>query len=337
MTSARTRLPLNPRTPPIELLARIGPDAAAEPISAAEAIEYCRGLATSHYENFSVLTKLVPIELRDDFAAVYAFCRWADDLGDETGNTADARARSEILLAWWRGELDTCFSGGESKHPVFIALRATHERHPLLGSKPFHDLIDAFVQDQRTTRYHSWEQLIDYCARSANPVGRIVLTLAGHAPPEHDPKSAPLYEKSDATCTALQLINFWQDVRRDLLERDRIYIPEIGPHGPTGITAELLKNWITQEGDPRARVPYIRAVRRLVDDTAELFAKGRDLPNLINPKIAPVVWLFGAGGEAILSSVRRMGCATLWDRPRLSAPEKALLVARAWLRSKRRR
>lgn len=336
MPASETSLTLDPRTPPIELLDRIGPDAAPMALSAPAALEYCRGLARTHYENFSVLTSLVPMELRDDFAAVYAFCRWADDLGDETGSTPEARERSERLLAWWRQELDACFAAeGLVRHPVFVALRATRERHPFLGPKPFRDLIDAFVQDQRVTRYQSWEQVLDYCTRSANPVGRIVLTLGGHAPPEHDPKSAELYAKSDATCTALQLINFWQDVRRDLVERDRVYLPEQGPYGPTGITAELLKDWMAREDDPRARVPYIRVVRGLVEATEELFATGRDLPTRINPKIAPVVWLFGAGGEAILSAVRRNGCTTLWKRPKLSAPEKALLFARAWVRSKR--
>lgn len=329
-------LKLDPRTPPIELLDRVGPDAAPMEMSPSAAMEYCRGLARTHYENFSVLTSLVPVELRDDFAAVYSFCRWADDLGDETGNTPEAREKSERLLAWWRGELDACFSvDGVVRHPVFVALRATRARHPLLGPKPFRDLIDAFVQDQRVTRYQTWGQLLDYCSRSANPVGRIVLTLGGHAPPEQDARSAELYAQSDATCTALQLINFWQDVRRDLVERDRVYVPEQGPYGPTGITAEVLRDWMAREDDPRARVPYIRAIRGLVKITADLFAAGRGLPERVNPKIAPVVWLFGAGGEAILSAVSRNGCTTLWSRPKLSGPEKALLVARAWFRAKR--
>ncbi len=337
MTEIGTPAALDPRTPPIELLGVVGPDApaGAEPLSEEESLAYCHGLATTHYENFSVLSSLVPKGLRDDFAAVYAFCRWADDLGDETGNTPEARAQSERLLGWWRGELDACFGDGPTRHPVFVALRRTRMRHRFLGPRPFHDLIDAFVQDQRVTRYRTWDQVLDYCTRSANPVGRIVLTLAGHAPPEHDPRSALLYAKSDATCTALQLINFWQDVRRDLVERDRIYVPEMGPDGPTGITPEMLREWLEQGDDPRARVPYIRGVRRLVDRTELLFAEGRDLPELIDPGVAPVVWLFGAGGEAILSAVRGMGCATLWGRPRLSRVEKGMLVARAWWRSVR--
>lgn len=339
--------PLDPRTPPIELLRRVGPEgerdgAGASVLTYDQAIAYCRGLATTHYENFSVLTSLVPERLRDDFAAVYAFCRWADDLGDETGSTPEARARSERLLGWWKDELRRCFAVGENggaNHPVYIALRATAQRHPHLTPKPFEDLIDAFVQDQRVgtleNPYQTWEQVVDYCTRSANPVGRIVLTIGGHPPPEVEPGNADRYTMSDATCTALQLVNFWQDVRRDLLERGRVYVPITGPDGqPTGITPGLLRDWAHRDDDPRARVPFIRGLRPLVEHTAALFDKGRPLPATLDSGLAPVVWLFSAGGDAILRAVQRMGCATLWGRPRLAAPQKAWLVGRAWFRSK---
>ena len=337
---------LDPRVPPIDLLPLVGPDAqtanSVPACSPAQAIAYCRGLATSHYENFSVLTSLVPASLRDDFAAVYAFCRWADDLGDETGAGPEARARSESLLAWWRTSLGGCHaaarttdgSGGHSteaplgtahpSHPVYIALAQTFRRHPALELKPFGDLIDAFIQDQRVTRYQTFEQCVDYCSRSADPVGRIVLQLGGYP---NIPANADRYAMSDATCTALQLINFWQDVRRDLLERDRVYLPELD----TGISADMLRDWAHRPDDPAARVPYIRAVRGLIDRTAELFDQGRPLPAALDPSLAPVVWLFGAGGEAILRAVEGMGCATLWSRPRLSRFTKAGLVGRAYL------
>lgn len=328
---------LDPRTPPMALLPLVGPDASSRPaVSEPDAIAYCRGLATSHYENFSVLTSLVPERLRDDFAAVYAFCRWADDLGDETGNTPEARATSERLLAWWKRELRACFQDDAASvsHPVFVALRSVRNRHPVLTLKPFEDLIDAFVQDQRVMRYDSWEQVLDYCTRSANPVGRIVLMLGGYAPPEVDSSNTERFIMSDATCTALQLINFWQDVRRDLLERDRIYIPVIGPDGPTGITPDLLRDWMLRPEDPRARVPFIRAMRPLVDRTEELFRQGEPLPKLLSKDLAPVVWLFGAGGRCILSRVRQIGCATLWHRPTVTKADKAMLMARAYLRAK---
>lgn len=329
---------LDPRVPPIDLLPIIGPDAtplARGPVTLAAALEYCRGLATTHYENFSVLTSLVPARLRDDFAAVYAFCRWADDLGDETGADDAARARSLALLDWWKRETVACFdvgAGAPPAHPVFIALRETARKHAAhgLSARPFLDLVDAFEQDQRITAYETWDQCVDYCTRSANPVGRIVLVLGGYAPPEIDGTNAERFAMSDATCTALQLINFWQDVRRDLLERDRVYLPS----SETGITPEMLRAWVNTPDDAAARVRYIRAVRPLVERTSALFAAGRPLPRLLDPGLAPVVWLFGAGGEAIVRAVERMGCATLWQRPRLGRVTKAALVARAWVRSR---
>jgi squalene synthase HpnC len=323
---------LDPHTPTMELLGRYGPaSAVADAPTSEESLGYVRGLARTHYENFTVLSRLVPERLRDDFAAVYAFCRWSDDLADETGATAEARAKSLELLRWWRAELDACFRGGETRHPVFIALRATAERHrETLAARPFHRLIDAFEQDQRVTRYETWEQVLGYCDGSANPVGRIVLALGGYADtPEH----AERFRLSDCTCTALQLINFWQDVRRDLLDRDRVYIPS----KETGITAEMLQDWVNRGHDPQARVPYIRGVRPLVERTAAMFAEGAALPSMLRADIAPVVRLLGSGGMAVLRSVERAGCATLWTRPKLGKAMALWLVARAWMGSRRAR
>lgn len=318
---------INPHTPVIDLLPRLGPGAGAPGVSREESLWYVRGLARSHYENFSVLTSLVPAGLRDDFASVYAFCRWADDLGDETGSGGAARERSLELLGWWREQLGTCFDlEREPTHPVMVALRGTVDRHGL-ARKPFDDLIDAFVQDQRVTRYRTWDQLVGYCGLSANPVGRIVLHLGGY--PENE-QNAERYAMSDATCTALQLINFWQDVRRDLDERDRVYIPE----QDTGISAEMLRDWAGRGDDPRARVPYIKAVRGLVQRTGGLFERGAALPGALDPSVRPVVWLFGAGGRATVRAVESIGCATLWERPRLSKATKARLVAQAWVMSR---
>jgi squalene synthase HpnC len=321
---------LNAATPPIQLLSQLGPDApgGSPVLSPDQAGRYCRELALSHYENFSVLSRLVPERLRPDFAAVYSFCRWSDDLADETGPTAADRERSLRLLAWWRSGLTRCFSDSPPEpdtHPVYIALRQMRTRHPALSDKPFHDLIDAFVQDQHVTRYASWDQCVDYCTRSANSVGRIVLALGGYG---DTPANAERYRLSDATCTALQLINFWQDVRRDLLERDRIYLPL----PELGINASDLRAWADRPDDPGVRVPYIRAVRPLVDRTSELFDLGRPLPRMLDRELGPVVWLFGAGGEAILRSVEAIGCATLWQRPSLSPITKGLLLARAMLK-----
>lgn len=296
------------------------------PLSIEQARLEVRALADGHYENFSVLSRLVPADLRDDFAAVYAFCRWSDDLADETGSDQAARNRSLSLLGAWRAQLVACIASARGQptvpvhHPVFIALADTMRRRAL-APEPFHHLLDAFEQDQRVCRYETWDQLIDYCRRSADPVGRIVLMLDGRR--LDDPRDAELFRMSDATCTALQLINFWQDVRRDLLERDRMYLPQ----AETGLSIECLREWAGRADDPAARVPYIRALRPLVERTSAIFAEGRPLPHAMRSRLSPVVWLFGAGGEAVLKRVEHIGCATLWQRPHLGRAGKLRLIA----------
>ncbi len=290
----------------------------------------CAQLARSHYENFHVLSRLVPEELVDDFAAVYAFCRWADDLADELGGGPLQRRLASSLLAWWRKLTVQCFAHARGEddeppgHPVFIALAQTAQRRGL-DEAPFHRLIDAFEQDQRVVRYDTWEQLLDYCQGSANPVGRIVLALAGCR--GDGPGDAEQLLRSDAICTALQLTNFWQDVRRDLLERDRVYLPL----AETGLDAQTLRDWATRPNDPACRVAFIKALRPLVERTQRLFDEGAELPRMVDQRVRAVVWLFAAGGRRTLRKVERAGCATLWTRPRLTAWDKASLLARAWL------
>src|ERR1051325_6275795 len=183
----------------------------AIPPSLEESRCYCERLARGHYENFPVATLLLPSHLRPHFYAVYAYCRWADDLGDETGD----RARSLWLLDRWEQELDACYAG-QARHPVFVALVDTVNRLNI-PAQPFRDLITAFRQDQVKTRYATFDDVLGYCRYSANPVGRLVLYVCGY-------RDAERQELSDYTCTALQLANFWQDVRRDY-DIGRIYIP----------------------------------------------------------------------------------------------------------------
>ena len=172
--------------------------------------QYTRWLATNHYENFNVASWLLPKELHQHFYNLYAYCRWADDLGDEVPDTQRALG----LLNWWEQELDACYEGRPS-HPVFVALCDTIVAKDI-PRQPFADLLKAFRQDQIVKRYSTWDAVLDYCVYSANPVGRLVLYLCGY----HD---EPRQKLSDATCTALQLANFWQDVSRDL-EKGRIYM-----------------------------------------------------------------------------------------------------------------
>ncbi len=263
--------------------------------------------------------------MRDDFAHVYAFCRWADDLGDETGDTQ----RSLELLAWWRDELSRCYDD-KPRHPVFVALHRTVQQHDI-PRQPFDDLIDAFVQDQRIDRYQSWDQVIDYCTQSANPVGRLVLYMCGHRDEQRQ-------QYSDATCTALQLANFWQDVRRDILERNRVYIPaDLAHHHNLDI--EQMVRAVTQSGTSVAdekllrelMAPYCATVQALVDQTWPLFAEGRHLWPLVDRDVRLSISLFTLGGEAILRRIERMDYQTLIRRPHLSKLTKMALMARAVL------
>src|SRR6058998_3310616 len=181
-------------------------------VSQREAEAFCRALARSHYENFTVISFLLPRRLRQHFANVYAYCRVSDDLADETRDPQ----RALQLLDEWNEHLNLCYQG-KAIHPVFVALGSTI-REFQIPKQPFEDLLAAFRQDQTKSRYRTWQELLDYCRNSANPVGRLVLYLCGYRDPDRQ-------ALSDFTCTALQLANFWQDVSRDL-DKDRIYIPE---------------------------------------------------------------------------------------------------------------
>jgi squalene synthase HpnC len=191
-----------------------------------EAQAYTRRLATHHYENFNVVSWLLPRGLHQSFYNVYAYCRWADDLGDEIPDAARALA----ALDAWEEELRRCYGGGAT-HPVFIALAETVCRHDI-PQQPFADLLLAFRRDQTVKRHPDWASVLDYCVYSANPVGRLVLYVCGYRDPARQ-------ELSDWTCTALQLANFWQDVARDL-DKGRIYIPlnRLAVHGL--VEADLL-------------------------------------------------------------------------------------------------
>ena len=177
-----------------------------------EARAWCRQLAESHYENFHVATWFLPKVLRPHFHAIYAYCRVSDDLGDEVGDRSAALA----LLDLWGRELDACYEG-RVRHPVFVALAETI-RACSIPKEPFADLLKAFRQDQTVTRYRTIQEVLEYCRYSANPVGRLVLYVCGYADEER-------FQLSDATCSALQLANFWQDVRVDF-GKDRVYLPQ---------------------------------------------------------------------------------------------------------------
>ena len=275
-----------------------------------EARAYTRWLATHHYENFHVVSLLLPKRLHQDFYNVYSFCRWADDLGDEIGNTAE----SLRLLAWWRSELQAMCAGG-AKHPVFVALAGT-AREFSLPVQLFDDLIKAFEQDQTVTRYRNFEELFQYCRYSANPVGRLVLGLCGY----RDPQRQAL---SDATCTALQLANFWQDVTVDL-QKDRVYLPLdlLEVHGYP------LESLFARQFDERFRA----AMREAVNVTRGLFLQGLPLADSVDRRLAIDLELFSRGGLRVLEKIERQDYDVLGSRPAISKLERVGLLLGALTR-----
>jgi squalene synthase HpnC len=269
-----------------------------------ESLAYTRWLATHHYENFQVVSFLLPKRLHQDFYNVYAFCRWADDLGDETGDTQE----SLRLLAWWRQELHSMCTGPAS-HPVFVALKGTAAQYQLPQTL-FDDLITAFEQDQTVTRYRNFEELFHYCRYSANPVGRLVLGLCGY-------RDAERQALSDATCTALQLANFWQDVIVDL-EKDRVYLP-LDVLEKHGYTVEAL---FQRRFDANFRA----AMKEAVGVAQELFLKGLPLAGQVDRRLAIDLELFSRGGMKVLEKIEKQDYNVLAARPAISKMERVALL-----------
>ncbi len=275
----------------------------------AEAERYTRWLATRHYENFNVVSWLLPRRLHQHFYNVYAYCRWADDLGDEVADSE----RALELLEWWEKELRLCYDGRPA-HAVFVALASTvREFDPPI--EPFLDLLAAFRQDQTVHRYPTWQDVLGYCGYSANPVGRLVLYLCGY-------RDAERQRLSDSTCTALQLANFWQDVARDL-DRDRIYIP-LDVLAAHGLAADDI---LARRFDAR----YVALMKDLVARTRELFVAGLPLAQRVAPELRIDIDLFSRGGLAVLDAIEAMGYNTLERRPALSRSTEARLLGRALL------
>jgi squalene synthase HpnC len=279
------------------------------PASLAEAREYCRRLARTHYENFSVASWFLPRPLRQHFFNVYAYCRISDDLGDEVGDP-EASLR---LLDQWEAELDACYTG-TPRHPVFVALADTVRRFDI-PAEPFRDLLTAFRQDQRIRRYPSFDDVLGYCRYSANPVGRLVLYLCGYRDPERQ-------ALSDFTCTALQLANFWQDVSVDY-RKGRIYLPmqDLAGYG-------VSENDIAHGQNTPA---FCQMMSFEVARARDWFRQGRPLVEQVDRALAIDIELFSRGGQEILHVIERQGYAVLGRRPVISKARKLVLVARAAL------
>lgn len=301
-----------------------------------QARAYCRRLAQSHYENFSVATWFLPRRLNQHFYNVYSYCRISDDLGDEVGDPQ----RSLALLDEWESELNATYlslvypaqSGIQSnveelrrepghhertgpRHPVFVALRETI-RECSIPRQPFADLLTAFRQDQRVKRYDTLADVLEYCHYSANPVGRLVLHVCGYSDDERQ-------QLSDYTCTALQLANFWQDVAVDY-GKGRVYLP-LEDLRCFGVEEQVIASG-------RATPQFVELMKFEVARAREWFERGLPLASKVDSELAIDIELFTRGGQEVLNAIERQGYDVLHRRPAISKFRKLLLVCRAALR-----
>ena len=278
------------------------------PLSVEESYERCAALARSHYENFTVASRFLPVEMRRHLYAIYAFCRTVDDLGDEyPGDRIHA-------LDLWEQDLLRCY-GGTPRHPYLAALKATVARFDI-PEEPFLRLIEANRMDQRVTRYRTYGDLERYCENSANPVGRLVLYVSGY-------RDEPRQLLSDATCTALQLTNFWQDIARDH-EMGRIYLP----------LADLERFGYTEHDLDRRVVndAFRELMAFQLERTRALFRRGGELLETLDGRVRLDVALFSAGGLRVLEMIEDRGYDVLSSRPALSGTAKLMLMAKTLAR-----
>lgn len=274
-----------------------------------QASAYCETLARRHYENFPVVSFLLPKALRPHFFALYAYCRWADDLGDEVSEDA----LSLQLLDWWESELNALFDGQTPRHPVFLALGETVKEFGI-PMAVFADLLTAFRQDRIQKEYAAREELLAYCRCSANPVGRLILYLARMTDEE-------AFRLSDAICTGLQLANFWQDVARDWHEKRRIYLPKEDRERFGYTEMQFAQNVSTPE--------FQALLEEEVRWAESFFEAGRPLIQRVPRTFRLEIRLFHDGGKAILNAVRKEKFCVWEKRPKLGKCAKLTLLFRA--------
>ena len=289
-----------------------------EPRAVRDAYATCTRLAAAHYENFPVASHLLPRHMRPHVAAVYAFARAADDFADEGSWSEEERHR---LIDDWRDRLRRCAdgssagthvegAGGDERDQVFLALGDTIRRRQLAVSL-FEDLLSAFRQDITTHRYRTWHDVLDYCRRSANPVGRLVLRIAGY-------RDEGLDRASDCVCTALQLTNFWQDLGRDW-RRGRLYLPAEDWQLCGARESDLEEGRLTEA--------WRRALARVAMRTRELFMRGRAVCDGVKGRLGLELRLTWLGGMRILERVEAVGFDVLAHRPTLGSSD---VPALAW-------
>ena len=272
-----------------------------------EAFAFCAELTNRHYENFPVASLFLPGDKRPYIQAIYAFSRVADDFADEGVRPATNRLRD---LENWDRMLTECFEG-HSTHPVFIALEETVRKNSI-PVELLRNLLEAFKRDVRQTRYRTFDDVLSYCSCSANPVGRLVLWIFGY-------RDEKLFLMSDKICTALQLTNFWQDVRVDL-QKDRCYIPveEMERFGYS------LQQWSNQVVDDSFR----NLMKFQVERTRSMFYEGAQLPSLVGEELRLELKLVWFGGMSILKQLTRSRYDVFQRRPVLGFPQKSMVLAR---------
>jgi phytoene synthase len=282
-----------------------------EQYSLDDAFAHCAAITNTHYENFPVASFFLPAEKRPYIQAIYAFSRLADDMADES-ISGSPEERLQALSAW-ENQLQECFEG-RAQHPVFIALNETVKKNGI-PIEPLKNLITAFKQDVTRNRYETFEQLLEYCTLSANPVGRLVLMVFGY-------KEEELFKLSDKICTALQLTNFWQDVAIDL-RKDRLYLPteEMRDFGYSTI------DWKKETCDDSFR----KLLKFQVDRTREMFYEGAPLVNFLDRDLELEIKLIWLGGMTILRQIEKVQYNVYRQRPVLSLPQKlSVLVKGFW-------
>lgn len=270
------------------------------------AYAHCERFARQHYENFPVASRLLPAAMRPHIAAIYAFARIADDFADEPGRTDGERLR---LLDEWQRKLHDEPAPNDS---VFLALHHTIATHHLPVGL-FDDLLSAFRQDVTKHRYATWDEVLDYCRRSANPVGRLVLRVAGCGDDRLD-------AASDAVCTALQLTNFWQDLERDW-SNGRLYVPLADRDAAGARDEDLDAGRITPE--------WRSVLGEMAARTRELFDRGRPVCDGVRGRLRWELRLTWLGGRRILDKLERSGFDVFQHRPTLSAADLPVLLWQA--------
>ena len=270
--------------------------------------EYCERLARAHYENFPVGSILVPKRLRKHFYSIYAFARTADDFADEGYDLGYSEGERLTLLERWSDMLTESLQG-RATHPIFVALSRTIDDFDL-PAELFEDLLSAFSQDVTCRRYDTLDQLVDYCRRSANPIGRLVLLLFGHRD-----KQRHLW--SDQICTALQLANHWQDVAVDL-KKDRIYLPE-DDLVRFDIVEKDLKNF-------SVNAKFKSLMQFEVERARDMFVRGKPLCVSVTGRLGlelRAVWL---GGMRILDRIQKNGYDVFTNRPVITSSDKLRIL-----------